>query len=448
MSLLADDVHVDLALPAALPVAALLPQIADILAAQHGYHDDSAGVRFQLSRPGEPALNESQTLAQQHIYDGTVLMLSTTATELPAPAFSDVADAVSTSLSAATPRTWRAAALIGALTSISLGCVGVLAVARTAFTVNDVRHSGAVVVVAVAGCSAIMAAAVAQRGFHDRLAGLTFGLLAIGFMALSGLLAVPGSPGAPTALLAAAATAVTAVVMMHVLDCGRTLFRAIGCSAGITAVAALAAAAFNLPLRAIGAMSVVISLVLLEASARLAVLLAGLSPRLGTDDELPDRLLDKAIQTDNWLTSLVASFSTSAALGGIGVALTAYRAAGPTLVGIAFATLTGALLLARARVQNGVIRMTALTATGTSVLSASFVAVATTYATHPVWVTAGAAILPAVPLCMKFLAPIVKFSPVALRGAELTECLALAALVPLACWICGFYGAVRGLHLP
>lgn len=449
MSLLADDVHVDLALPAALPVAALLPQIADILTAQHRHRADPEKGRLQLSRPGEPALDTSKTLAQQHICDGTVLMLSTTATELPVPAFTDAAEAVSTSLGAALPWTRRAARLAGAIAAIWLGCLGVLTLARTAFTINDVRHGGAVVGVAVTtGCGALLAAVVAERGFHDRIAGLTLAVLATGFMALAGLITVPGSPGAPNALLAAAATAVTAVVVMHILDCGRTLFRAIGCLAGITAVAALAAAAFSLPVRAVGAMSVVISLVLLEASARLSVLLAGLSPRLTIDGDIPDALPDKAIQADNWLTSLIAAFSMSATLGGIGVALTAYRAGGPNLVGITFATLTGALLLARARVHDEVIRMAALTAAGTGVLSASFIAAATAYVTHVVWVVAGAALLPAVPLCVMFLAPMVKFSPVALRSAELTECLALAVLVPLACWICGFYGAARGLHLP
>ncbi|HZC51279.1 MAG TPA: hypothetical protein VE441_02100, partial [Mycobacterium sp.] len=32
------------------------------------------------------------------------------------------------------------------------------------------------------------------------------------------------------------------------------------------------------------------------------------------------------------------------------------------------------------------------------------------------------------------------------RGVEVVECLALIALVPLTCWICGLYGTVRGLN--
>jgi hypothetical protein len=38
-------------------------------------------------------------------------------------------------------------------------------------------------------------------------------------------------------------------------------------------------------------------------------------------------------------------------------------------------------------------------------------------------------------------------SPVGQRGVELLEYLALAAVVPLACWVCELYGAARGVNL-
>jgi len=39
-------------------------------------------------------------------------------------------------------------------------------------------------------------------------------------------------------------------------------------------------------------------------------------------------------------------------------------------------------------------------------------------------------------------------NPVARRAVELLEYLALAAVVPLACWAGGLYGLIRGLSLP
>lgn len=42
----------------------------------------------------------------------------------------------------------------------------------------------------------------------------------------------------------------------------------------------------------------------------------------------------------------------------------------------------------------------------------------------------------------------VTLSPLARRAVDLVEYLALAAVVPLACWVGGVYGLVRGLSLP
>ena len=68
---------VDLALPAAVPVATLIPSIVDIL---DGHGADRSGDqpadRYRLSLPGAPALHASTTLAQNGIRDGAVLILS------------------------------------------------------------------------------------------------------------------------------------------------------------------------------------------------------------------------------------------------------------------------------------------------------------------------------------------------------------------------------------
>jgi hypothetical protein len=40
-----------------------------------------------------------------------------------------------------------------------------------------------------------------------------------------------------------------------------------------------------------------------------------------------------------------------------------------------------------------------------------------------------------------------RLSPIGRRSVELLEYLALAVVVPLACWICGLYGAARSMNL-
>jgi hypothetical protein len=66
---------------------------------------------------------------------------------------------------------------------------------------------------------------------------------------------------------------------------------------------------------------------------------------------------------------------------------------------------------------------------------------------HAQWVCAVTAALGVAVLLLGFIAPAATFSPVAHRAVELFEYLALAAVAPLACWVCGLYAAVRGLSL-
>jgi uncharacterized ubiquitin-like protein YukD len=62
----------DLALPAEVPVAVLIPSVVDALEVRH---PDQEAMRYQLSVPGASALDSSTTLAQNRIGDGAVLVL-------------------------------------------------------------------------------------------------------------------------------------------------------------------------------------------------------------------------------------------------------------------------------------------------------------------------------------------------------------------------------------
>ncbi|MGH3597361.1 MAG: type VII secretion integral membrane protein EccD [Mycobacterium sp.] len=455
VSVYADSVHVDLALPAAVPIGSLISPIVDMLSTGHGYRGESAAAWHQLSLPGDIALDGSKTLAQLGIRDGTVLVLTRPSTQLTAPHFDDVAEAVSTSLAVISrPWTRRAARLTGAMAASWLAGMGALVLIRAAFCATDVRRINGAGVAAAVGCIALLASAAAYRGFRDTIAGLTLGLLAGGFAALAGLLAVPGSPGAPNALLAAMAVAATSAVAMHITGRGSVVFTAVSCFAILAAAAALVSAVTAVPLQAIGAAWAAISLGLLELSARASILFAGLSPRLASElasatDEptTPDCLSSKAIRANTWLTSLVAAFSASAALGAIGTAVGVCSAGGPHLLGIAFATVIGGVLLLRARAHSDLVRSVPLVVSGTATLSVTFVVAATAYPLHTPWIAAVAALLATAALCLGFITPAITFSPVGRRSVELLEYLALAAIVPLVCWICGLYGAARGLSL-
>ena len=63
------------------------------------------------------------------------------------------------------------------------------------------------------------------------------------------------------------------------------------------------------------------------------------------------------------------------------------------------------------------------------------------------WTVMLTATLAAAAIYLGFVAPAISLSPVIGRGVEVLECLALVAMVPMSCWVCGLYSAVRGLNL-
>lgn len=105
---------VDLTLPAAVPVATLIPSIVDILGDRGA--SPATAARYQLSALGAPALPNATTLAQCGIRDGAVLVLHKSSAQPPTPRCDDVAEAVAAALdTTARPQCQRTTRLSGAL---------------------------------------------------------------------------------------------------------------------------------------------------------------------------------------------------------------------------------------------------------------------------------------------------------------------------------------------
>ncbi|WP_204808234.1 type VII secretion integral membrane protein EccD [Mycobacterium riyadhense] len=428
---------VDLSLPAAVPIATLIPSIIDLVGTRTA---DSAAVRYQLSRLGASPLPGSTTLAQNDIRDGTVLVLNQSPAEPPVTRCDDVAESVSVTLDATTrPRSRKATRLTGAATAICLTATGAFVLARNALNGTATRHVGTTAAVAAAAAViALLCGAIAHRTYRDTIAGLALGLIAIVFAAVAGLLVVPGVPGAASALLAAMVATVAAVLAMRVTGCGVVTLTAVACTAIVTAIAALAGVLVAAPPYTIGSAVALASLGLLELSPRIAIQLAGLSP---TDNSLPtaDLLAAKAIRADAWLTSLLAAFASSAGVGAIVAAISARKA-------IPLAASIAALMLLRARTVEWK-RTLVLAVSGIATATTTFAVAAVHTPQYGPWIAALTAILAAVAIYLGFIAPTTPLSPVARRRVEVLECLTLVTVVPLTCWICGVFGAVRGLDL-
>lgn len=442
----ADSVRADLALPASVPLGSLVPAIVDILSGNPGYQAGPVAIRHQLSLPGNVALDPSKTLAQLGIREGAVLILSRSSGDSAVPRLDDAAEAVSESLAGSGWRwTPRASRLVAALAA---GWLAVISAAILILGVGDQIRAEAVAVATVTSLVSPAAGIAAYRVFRSNTMGLTLGLIGCGFAAVSGALVVPGSAGAPNVLCAAAAAATSAAVIRAV-GCHTVVFTALMVFAATTATTALVSAVANIGVHAVGAASAAISLILIETAAPTSIVLAGLSLQLNADSDEPmpysNRLSTRAIRARTCLISLVNAFSASTALGAIAT-LGAQPTSSTHPPGIAFATLIGGVLLSRARAHRDLAMALPLITCGTVTLSAALVAAAIALPLQSAHIAAVSVGLAAAALCLGFVST--KISPVGQRGTELLEYLALAAVLPLACWICGIYAAMRAVNLP
>ena len=442
VSVHAGSTGVDLDLQAGVPVAVLMPSIVDIVDGGGGHVGSGELVarRYRLSRPGAAALSASTTLAQNGIRDGEVLVLTESATPPPAPHYEDVAEAVSAMLEpTARPQSGlrhrQATRLTGAIAASVLTGIGGLTLTRNAFTANA---TGATLgVTASAGLVALLGAGVAHRRYGDAFAGLTLSVIATAFTAVAGYLAVPGVPGLPNVVLGAMTAAVTSVLTLRLSGCGAVILTALACLATLIAAAAFVGLITAAPPHVIGSVSALMSLGLLGTAARISIALAGLSPQLPPAPDLDAR----AIRAATWLTSMLTAFACGAAIGAVVTML----AGAPRPPRIVFGALAGALLLLRARRGDG--RAGPVFATcGTAVIATAFAALARGVP-NGAWTAAMTAALAAAAMCLGFVAPGASPSPVLRRVVDALEGLVLVAMVPATCWVCGLYGAVRGLNL-
>lgn len=437
----------DLALPAGVPVAVLIPSLVDALEVRHPGQE---AARYQLSVPGASALDPSTTLAQNRVGDGAVLVLSRADVGSHAPRYVDVAQEVSATLEEAARSRGadgnrRFSRLSGAGAAVVLAAVGGLALLRNALSASHARDVG--VTAAVVGSAALVAvglAAIAHRAYRDPVVRLTLSVIATVLAAVAGFVVVPGAPGVSNVLLAAAAAAVTCVLAVRLSGCGVVALTAAACFAAVVAAAALVGAITGAPSHVIASAAATLSLGLLGAVPRVSIALAGLSPRWPAPDVADPEPNDswapaQAIRADRWLASLRAGLAAS---GGAGAVITVL-AGGPRLSCLAFGTVAAAVLLLRSRSCEGA-RMLGFAVSGIATAATTFGAAALRLQIQGPMLAAVTA-LAAAATYVSFAAT--ASSPVVLRCVEALEWLAWAALVPLACWISGVYGAIRGMNL-
>ncbi|HEY5854475.1 MAG TPA: type VII secretion integral membrane protein EccD [Aldersonia sp.] len=438
MTVAAGHNQVDLALPAEVPIALLVPGVVDLIAA-HNQGDAPEPVPhvWALSRVGQQRLDPASTLLDHDVRDGDLLLLTAADEAAPPPLFDDVVAAVAVDVGA---RSWTPIAARRTAAAVALVATAVGASALITDT-GDVL--GAVAAFAVA--TLFLAAGItAARIYDDRFAALTLCGCALAPAIAAGVLVVPGSAPWAQALLGTSTGAAAAATGLRFAGEGRRVFTAVIAAAGLLVPIELAGVLTDLSTRTLGAAAATAAMALLAAAPRLAILLAKIPlPPVPTPGRQPDdvdpgpaELAHRAGAARRYLTGLLAASALVATAGALGAIAISAGTDWPTIL---LALACAATLMFRGRGYAAAEHVIVLLTGGTVILLVGM------FMFTP-WVSfAAATTLAAAALACGFLAPTRTFTPPLRRAVELAEYACAAAIVPLACWATGLFALIRGL---
>jgi hypothetical protein len=394
-------VSVDVALPSGAPVIEWLPDLVDLLDGHAG-----SAYRWRLDHPISGTLEESLSLADNGIRNGDLLVLS----QESAPRMGGSAPEPCREVITARPPTTRVGGFPPGAACVLLTACASLALAATAGT------GSAVASVIVAAVGALAAAALTVASGYPPATGLG----AVGLAAATGFVAVPSPPTTPNGFLAATAALCASLLLWRL--------------SGRDSATLVAAAAFSLPVvvatvvpmpgSAAGATLTITSLILLAVAPRIA--LATASGCAGASHGILD--------------GLVAGTALGSGAGTVVVAV-ADHPAGPYSA-IAFAAVTGTALALVARTHVDPVRRIALGSAGLAAILGGLWLVCDT---HPQTVPVVAGGLIVLGLAATRPPPI---GETVGRLLDRLEYAALAAAIPVACWVAGTGALVGGFHLP
>ncbi len=421
-----DSGRIDFVLPAALSVAAVIPSIADRVGAsrQGGWQEPLAD--WQLARIDGRPLSPRKSLRDNAVSDGDLLWLSRVRPALASPPADDAAAELSSSLDALprwTPAATRVAVSAGMLCSTAL----------VAYALLRSPSSAATATAGLLAAVALGAAVAVGRVYRETLTAVALASSAVASSAVAAYLLVPGSATAPKFMLAAAGSATVSVIAARWIGRGTAVFSSMGACGFLSAAAACVHVAAPVRVEATGAMLAAAAVALLVLAPRLAIWIG----RLPIRPPGPG-VRGYAHHAHAIVTGLVCGSSTAAALGTFLV----LRDGG--YAGAAFAAAIGITLVLRTGIHVDLVQAAALLTGGTMCFAAVAVWAVNTWCEHAHWIALAAAGTAAVSTaCSSTITP----SPLMRRCLELIEYAALASLIPLACWVCGAFVALRGLHL-
>jgi type VII secretion integral membrane protein EccD len=465
----------DVTLPANSPVAAVVEALIQVLQDQRESTGAAAAVTsglVSLARINGETLDRGQTLAQQGVVDGGLLVLEITDAEvgftpIVESASSAVAMANAARFSAVTERTAMAFAAVAAAAATLVALI----VIGDVWQLNLARRQDWNVLPAV--LSAGLAVVLLAAGWL--IWWLRAEVMVACALWLSALLAAPaaavmGTPGraGPAHLLWGTVTAtVMAVLLWRLTPVPRGLMAWITLVGSATALLALIRLLWSVRTEYLGVGALAVALAVLTHSQGFAGRMAGIPlPPFPTvtgkvlfddaDDIAAEalaaaehsgtpsvaELVAGAAAANTYLTALVASTSVFFVSGAIAVSTPGQ---GRWWLQLVFVAALAALLVLRGRAFTD--RTQAVIVVATGLMMATAAAVKYTFAEHntvlSLVVAAGVLALGAAALVVAAVVPAHVFSPIFRKAVEWAEYALVVAVLPMALWLCNVYYLAR-----
>ncbi|WP_405666329.1 type VII secretion integral membrane protein EccD [Streptomyces sp. NBC_01166] len=451
----APSVTVDLAVPADVPVADLLPTLLRYV----GEEAEEAGLDhagWVLQRLGDAPLDEETTLARAGLSDGEVLYLRPHTEALPEARLDDLVDGIADTAGRRL-HTWHPGASRGLLAGTAVATVAA-ALLMVFWPGVSGSASSRAACAAVAGVLLLAGAGSASRAVGDRLSATALGLLVAPCLALAGWVLPGGDVTGPDAtqvvgarlLAAGAAGAGGAVIALAVTAVGAPALLATAVVSVATAVAGALMGYTGLGAPAAVALVAVVVALAAGTVAPFAFKLAGMRmPALpssagqlqeGIDPYAGDEVAERTELAGRWVAALFA------ATGIIAAAALVVLAEHPDLPEVLTALALSLLLLLHSRglVHTGQRLTLAVPGIWGLLLLARAWAVDSEgegrLVVFAVLLAAAAGLVTA-----SWTVPGRRVLPYWGRTAELAHTLFAVALLPLSLWVAGLFGWLRGL---
>ncbi|KUL37395.1 type VII secretion integral membrane protein EccD [Streptomyces sp. NRRL F-4489] len=298
----APDARIDVALPEDVALVDIYPEILRLSGQSQA---EGAPTGYHLVRRDGTVLDAGQSLAQQQILDGDLLLLKPFAESLPLPVFDDVSDAIASAVKQNRSR-WSDDLM--RVVGLSAGVLLLVMMAFALWFSNPVdrdMHRLPGIIAGVVGVVLVSLAGVRARVYDDHASSIALGLASLPHLLIagSGIFPVdPGSgPGRLHLLVGCVTVLIASVLLVVLLPRGDAPFVAAAFLSAIGTLAVFAAILTDAAPREVAAVTAVVSIAMVAWLPGLSARFA----RLPIGYRSPDQIAKGALESGSSETESV-----------------------------------------------------------------------------------------------------------------------------------------------